>query len=254
MSDIGEQPHGSTAEGATPTLSEGVARWEANMEAMVMCMLSMQCQQNDLADTICRLVPPCSKYTSFSVGTALIATPLASQRLPLPFVWCPLSRGQALPLVSTHMWTWSIAPFGVYSHVDMVHSHVDMVHSHVDMVNCSLWCPLTCGHGPLTCGHGPLACGHGQLLPLVSTRMWTWSIAPFGVHSHVDMVNCSLWCPLICGHGPLTCGHGPLTCGHGQLLPLAFTCMWTSMEYHTYEAPTPLLHPHIRGPQAASHI
>ena len=124
------------------------------MEAMVTCMLSMQCQQNDLADTIYHLVPPCSKYTSFSVGTALIATPLASQRLPLPFVWCPLSRGQVLPLVSTHMWTWSIAPFGV-------HSHVDMVHSHVDMVNCSLWCLP--------------ACGHGQLLPLVSTHMWTWS-------------------------------------------------------------------------------
>ena len=199
MSDNGEQPHGSTAKGATPTLSEGVARWEANMEAMVTCMLSMQCQQNDLAGTIYHLVPPCSKYTSFSVGTTLIVTPLASQWLPLPFVWCPLSRGQALPLVSPRMWTRAIVFFGVYPHVDMV--------------NCSLWCLPTCGHG--------------QLLPLVSThirtwstRMWTWSIAPFGVHSHVDMVNCSLWCPL-------TCGHGPLACGHGQLLPLVSTHMWT---------------------------
>ena len=54
------------------------------------------------------------------------------------------------------------------------------------MVNCSLWCPLTCGHG--------------ELLPLVSTHMWTWSIAPFGVHSHKDMYNCSLWHLLACGH------------------------------------------------------
>ena len=48
----------SATDGTAPVPQVGGAGWEANLDTLVQCMLSMQQQQNELAEAVQRLAPP----------------------------------------------------------------------------------------------------------------------------------------------------------------------------------------------------